>query len=280
MSPTGKTRLAAVIGDPVSHSLSPTLMNAAFGATGLDWSYVALEVAAMQLPDALAGVRALGIAGLSVTMPHKESAAACCDRLSPTAERLGAVNCIVNDGGALTGHNTDGEGFIRSLRHGFAFEPANKRCVVFGAGGAARSIVLALADAGASEIVVVNRTLGRAERTAALAGDRGEVVALDGAHSDLVDADLIVNATSIGMGEPVASDVPFDASVLHDGQVLVDIVYKPLETPLLATARKSGVSVANGVAMLAHQAAVQFELWTGVDAPIDVMLASVANQLG
>jgi shikimate dehydrogenase len=213
-------------------------------------------------------------------MPHKESAAACCDRLSPAAERLGAVNCIVNDGGVLTGHNTDGDGFVRSLRHGFAFEPANKRCVVFGAGGAARSIVLALADAGASEIVVVNRTLGRAERTAALAGDRGEVVALEGAHSDLVDADLIVNATSIGMGKPAANDVPFDASVLHEGQVLVDIVYKPLETPLLAIARQRGASVANGVAMLAHQAAVQFELWTGIDAPIDVMLASVADQLG
>jgi shikimate dehydrogenase len=190
------------------------------------------------------------------------------------------VNCIVNDGGVLTGHNTDGDGFIRSLRHGFTFEPANKRCIVFGAGGAARSIVLALADAGASEIVVVNRTLGRAERTAALAGDRGEVVALEGAQSDLADADLVVNATSIGMGEPTANDAPFDSSVLHDGQVLVDIVYKPLETPLLAIARERGVSVANGVAMLAHQAAVQFELWTGVDAPIDVMLASVADQLG
>ena len=280
MAPTGATRLAAVIGDPVRHSLSPTLMNAAFEAVGLDWTYVALEVAAERLPDAFAGVRALGIDGLSVTMPHKESAAACADLLSPTAERLGAVNCIVNSGGVLTGHNTDGEGFVRSLAHGFTFDPAGKRCVVLGAGGSARSIVLALADAGASEIVVVNRTLGRAERAAALAGDRGEVVALEGAHSDFADADLIVNATSVGMGTPTPVDVPFDASVLHEGQVLVDIVYKPLETPLLATAKAQGAAVANGVSMLAHQAAVQFELWTGVEAPIDVMLASVASQLG
>ena len=279
MSPTGATRLAAVIGDPVRHSLSPTLMNAAFEAAGLDWTYVALEVASAGLPDAFAGVRALGIAGLSITMPHKESAAACADQLSPTAERLGAVNCFANHGGLLTGHNTDGEGFVRSVQHGFSFDPAGKRCVVLGAGGSARAIILALSDAGASEIVVVNRTLGRAERAAALAGDRGEVVALEGAHSDLADADLVVNATSIGMGDPGPTDVPFDASVLHEGQILVDIVYKPLETPLITAARAQGVSVANGVAMLAHQAAVQFELWTGVDAPIDVMLASVASQL-
>ena len=280
MSPTGTTQLAAVLGSPVRHSLSPTLMNAAFEAAGLDWTYVALEVASMGLPDAFAGVRALGIAGLSITMPHKESAAACADQLSPTAERLGAVNCIVNHGGLLTGHNTDGEGFVRSLKHWFSFDPSGKRCVVLGAGGSARSIILALSDAGASEIVVVNRTLGRAERAAALAGDRGEVVALEGAHSDLADADLVVNATSVGMGDPGPNDVPFDASILHEGQILVDIVYKPLETPLIATARAQGASVANGVAMLAHQAAVQFELWTGVDAPIDVMLASVASQLG
>lgn len=280
MAPTGATRLAAVIGDPVRHSLSPTLMNAAFAAAGLDWTYVALEVAQSHLPDALVGVRALGISGLSVTMPHKESAAACVDLLSPTAERLGAVNCIVNDGGVLTGHNTDGEGFVRSLRHGFGFHPDGKRCVVFGAGGSARSIILALADAGASEIVVVNRTLSRAERAAALAGDRGEVVASEGARSDIVDADLIVNATSVGMGNPGSGEMPFDASLVHKGQTVVDIVYKPLETPLLSVARANGATVANGVAMLAHQAAVQFELWTGREAPIDIMLASVASQVG
>lgn len=280
MAPTGATRLAAVIGDPVRHSLSPTLMNAAFAAAGLDWTYVALEVAQSHLPDALVGVRALGISGLSVTMPHKESAAACVDLLSPTAERLGAVNCIVNDGGVLTGHNTDGEGFVRSLRHGFGFHPDGKRCVVFGAGGSARSIILALADAGASEIVVVNRTLSRAERAAALAGDRGEVVASEGARSDIVDADLIVNATSVGMGNPGSEEMPFDASLVHKGQTVVDIVYKPLETPVLSVARANGATVANGVAMLAHQAAVQFELWTGREAPIDIMLASVASQVG
>lgn len=280
MHPTGATRVAAVLGDPVRHSLSPALLNAAFAAAGLDWTYVAFEVAPDRLPDALVGARALDIAGLSITMPHKETAAACADRLSTTAELLGAVNCIVNDGGVLTGHNTDGDGFVRSLRSSFDFDPRGARCVVFGAGGSARSIVLALAEAGADEVIVVNRTLGRAERAAALAGDRGEVVALEGVGSDLGDAALVVNATSVGMGEPGPDDMPFDGSLLHSGQFLVDIVYTPLETPLMVAARSGGATVANGVAMLAHQAAVQFELWTGVEAPIDAMLAAVADRLG
>ena len=278
--PTGSTRVAAVIGSPVRHSLSPTLMNAAFSSSDLDWIYVALEVEASRLPDALVGIRALGIDGLSVTMPHKESAAACADVLTDDAELLGAVNCIVNTGGILTGHNTDGEGFVRSLRNGFDLAPNGRRCVVLGAGGAARSIVLALARHGAEEIIVINRSLARAERAAALAGERGRVVALDGAHTDLRDADLIVNATPVGMGDPGPDDVPFDTSLLHGGQFVVDIVYRPLDTPLLVAARERGAATANGVAMLAHQAAIQFELWTGVEAPIDSMMSAVADQLG
>lgn len=279
MEISGTTTLAAVIGSPVEHSLTPALMNAAFAASGLDWSCVAFEVAHDRLPDALVGVRSLGIGGLSVTMPHKESAAACVDRLSPDAELLGAVNCIVNDGGALTGHNTDGEGFVRSVAHSHDFDVEGRRCVVLGAGGAARSIVLALARHRAEEIVVINRTIARAERCAALAGVAGRVVALEGAHSDLRDADLIVNATSVGMADGAGS-VPFDTSLLHDGQLVIDIVYRPLRTALLEAARARGAAGSNGVAMLAHQAAIQFELWTGADAPIDVMLSAVADSLG
>ena len=280
MVPTATTTLAAVIGSPIDHSLTPRLMNTAFASADLDWTCVAFDVAADRLPDALVGVRALGIAGLSVTMPHKESAAACVDRLTAEAEILGAVNCITNEAGVLTGHNTDGEGFVRSIVSGSGFDPRGRRCVVFGAGGAARSIVLSLARHGADEIVVVNRSVARAERCAALAGVVGRVVALDGAHSDLRDADLIVNATSVGMGDPTPDDVPFDASITHGGQLVVDIVYRPLVTPLLAVTRSRGATGANGVAMLAHQAAIQFELWTGVDAPIDAMVSAVADSLG
>jgi len=280
MTPSGTTRLAAVIGAPVRHSLSPTLHNAAFAAAGLDWTYVALEVPAGRLPDALVGVRAMGIAGLSVTTPHKDAAAAAVDLLSPVAARLGAVNCIANDDGVLTGHNTDGEGFVRSLAAGAGFSPAGRRCVVLGAGGAARSLVLSLAEAGAEEIVVVNRTVERAERAAALAGDRGRVVAPALADSDLSDAHLVVNATSVGMDGVDAHGSPCDPAVFHEGQIVVDLVYRPLVTNWIVEASARGAWVANGVPMLAHQAAVQFEIWTGVDAPIEAMTAAVADSLG
>lgn len=280
MAPTGSTILAGVIGSPVRHSLSPTLMNAAFTATGLDWTYVAFDVAVERFPDALVGARALGIAGLSVTMPHKDAAAACVDELSPVAQRLGAVNCIANVGGALVGHNTDGEGFVRSLASDLGFTPQGRRCVVLGAGGAARSVVLSLALSGAEEVVVVNRTFDRAERAASLAGDRGRVVSPDLAHSDLADADLVVNATSLGMDGVGAHELPCDPTPFHDGQVVVDLVYRPLVTTWIVEASARGALVANGVPMLAQQAAVQFEIWTGVDAPIDVMTDAVADSLG
>ena len=280
MAPTGSTRLAAVIGAPVRHSLSPVLMNAAFDATGLDWTYVALEVPAERLPDALVGVRALGIAGLSVTMPHKDTAAAHVDELSPVASRLGAVNCIANVDGVLVGHNTDGEGFVRSLASDLGFSPTGRRCVVLGAGGAARSLVLSLARAGAEEVVIVNRTLENAERAASLAGDRGRVVAPSLARVDLGDADLVVNATSVGMDGVAAHELPCDPSAFHEGQVVVDLVYRPLVTTWIVEASSRGARVANGVPMLAHQAAVQFEIWTGRDAPIGAMTAAVADRLG
>lgn len=277
--PSGTTRLAAVIGSPVRHSLSPALMNAAFAAAGVDWVYVALEVEAGRLPDALVGMRALGVSGLSVTTPHKQSAAACVDGLSEDAERLGAVNCIVNEDGVLVGHNTDGGGFVRSLAAVHSFDPAGRRCVLLGAGGAARSIALALGRAGAADVAVVNRTRTRAEIAGDLAGPAGRVVE----PGDVVDvigaADLVVNATSVGMGESSPPELPIDPTSLHAGQLVVDIVYRPLVTPLLAAAADRGASTGNGVAMLAHQAALQFELWTGVEAPIDVMSSAVADWL-
>jgi shikimate dehydrogenase len=278
-APTGETRLAAVIGSPVGHSLSPLLLNTAFEAADSDWVYVALEVEQLRVPDAFAGIRALGIAGVSVTMPNKEAAAACADSLTPDAELLGAVNCIVNVDGHLVGHNTDGAGFVAALGAELLFDPADRRCVVLGAGGSARSIALALARANASEVVIVNRTPERAERAVALLGGIGRAVAPGEAHEVLRAADLIVNATSVGMGTPSIDDVPFDVSLIHEGQIVVDIVYRPLRTPLLEAAAARGASTANGVSMLVHQAAIQFELWTGTAAPVAAMTAAVADKL-
>lgn len=274
--PTGNTRVVGVIGDPVRHSLSPTLHNAAFRALDLDWAYVAFDVPAGPGTAAAAvqGVRALRLEGLNVTMPHKADVIPALDALSPTAERLGAVNTIAWRGGELYGDNTDGAGFVDSLRADHGLEVAGWRCVVLGAGGAARAVVLALAEAGAAEVVVVNRTAANAEVAAALAGDRGRVGTLDHAK----DAELLVNATPLGMGV-WEGEIPVGAEHLHAGQVVCDLVYHPHRTALLESAKEAGAVAVNGLGMLIHQAAHAFRLWTGEDPPLAVMSAAAIREL-
>jgi shikimate dehydrogenase len=274
------TRVAGVIGDPVEHSLSPVLHNAAFAALGLDWVYVAFPVATGQVGAAVAGMRALGVAGLSVTMPHKAAAAAQMDELSPTAARLGAVNTVIRRGSVLVGESTDGAGLLAALLADHRWAPAGRRCVVLGNGGAARAVILALADAGAAAVAVVARRPEAADAAAALAGRAGQAASIDA----VAGADLIVNATSVGMtgsGSGSDPDLPLrlDPSRLGPGQVVVDLIYAPLETPLLAAARGAGARVANGLGTLIHQAALQSRLWTGVDPPLDVMTAAAAAEL-
>jgi shikimate dehydrogenase len=272
---TGATRLAAVIGDPARHSLSPTLLNAAFRALDLDWVYLAFDVARGDAAGALAAMRTLGIDGYSVTMPHKADVARGVDELSPEAAALDAVNCVVQRDGRLVGHNTDGEGFLRGLRHDAGVDPAGARCVVLGAGGAARAVIRALARASAAEVVVVNRSEEPARVAAALGGEHARVGTVD----DVVRADLVVNATPIGMHGPGAGLLPCPESVLHAGQTVVDLVYDPLETPLLTAARARGAAAYNGVSMLVFQAARAFEIWTGRDAPVEAMLGAAAEAL-
>ncbi|HWD51990.1 MAG TPA: shikimate dehydrogenase [Acidimicrobiales bacterium] len=268
------TTVVGVIGDPVAHSLSPRLHNVAFAHLGLDWVSVGFRVAKGNTGTALDGVRVLGIRGLSVTMPHKDDAATHVDRLTPMAERLGAVNCVTNDDGVLIGDNTDGRGLVAALRRGGHFDPDGHRCLVVGAGGAARSIIAALADSGAAEVVVVNRTRTRAEAAAALAGSVGRV----GVAADVATCDLVVNATPTGMpgspGRPGPEGPdrwPLDPELLGPRQLAVDLVYHPAVTPWLEAARNRGAEVLNGLGMLVHQAALQLELWTGQEPPLDAM---------
>lgn len=267
--------MAAVIGSPVRHSLSPALHNAAFEAADLDWTYVAFEVAAGHGAAAVSAMRALDLAGLSVTMPHKSDVAAAVDRLSPAAAELGAVNCVAWDSGQLVGHNTDGDGFIDALRLDLGVEPSGCRVVVLGAGGAARAVVRALAAAGAAEVVVVNRTAARAEAAAALAGAAGRI----GSMADVAVSDIVVNATPVGMGDPVEDGLPVPVRALRSEQVVTDLVYQPLVTPLLRAAADCGATTLNGVGMLLYQAARSFRLWTGVDPRIDAMRAVLAENL-
>jgi shikimate dehydrogenase len=268
-TPSGATRLAAVIGHPVRHSRSPALANAAFRAAGLDWTMVAFDVAEGDAEAAIAAARTLSIGGLMVTMPHKAAVIPALDALTPAARALGAVNSISWVDGALVGHNTDGEGLVGSLRHDHHVDVAGRRCVVLGAGGAARSVVHALAGAGAAEVVVVNRTAARAEAAAGLAGPVGRI----GQPTDVAAADLVVNATSVGMGAPAGASgpVPCPVELLGPHQVVVDLVYQPLVTPLLAAAEARGARAVDGVGMLVHQAARSLERWTGTAPDLDVM---------
>jgi shikimate dehydrogenase len=272
---SGATRVAAVIGDPARHSLSPALHNAAFAALDLDWVYVAFDVARGDATAALTAMRVLGIDGFSVTMPHKTDVARSVDECSDDAAALGAVNCVVNRDGRLVGHNTDGIGFLRGLEHDTGIGAAGLHCVVLGAGGAARAVVRALAGAGAGAIAVVNRSPEPAARAAALGGTRARV----GTADDLAAADLVVNATPVGMSGPDAGRLPCPADGLHPKQVVVDLVYDPLDTPLLAAARERGAVARNGVSMLVFQAARAFELWTGRDAPVEAMLGAAEAAL-
>lgn len=270
---SGATRLAGVIGDPIRHSLSPALFNAAFTALGLDWVYLAFEVPSGGARAALDAMRAFDLGGLSVTMPHKDAVAAAVDHCTPEAAALRAVNCVVPTADGLVGDNTDGPGFLDALRAEVGFEVNGRRVVVVGAGGAARAIVLALARAGATEVAVVNRSAERGHSAAALAEGAGRVAD----EAAIGDADLVVNATSVGMGD---GGLPFDPARLHTGQVLADIVYHPSPTPLVTAARDLGVTAVNGLGMLVHQAAHALRLWTGRDAPIVEMTAAAQAELG
>ncbi len=269
------TTVVGVVGDPVAHSLSPRLHNAAFAELGLDWVSVGFPVPAERAHEAFAGAAALGIRGLSVTMPHKEAAARAADRLGPEAERLGVANCLVFEGGTIVGENTDGPGLVAALRRGEGFDPGGRRCLVVGAGGAGRAVVAGLADAGAASVVVVNRTRARAEAAAALAGPSGRVGTAEDVHS----ADLVVNATPLGMTD-TSGRWPLDPAQLHADQLVVDLVYEPRRTPWLEAAEAAGATVANGVGMLVHQAGLQITRWTDRPAPVEAMWRSVAGDAG
>jgi len=267
---SGHTRVAGVIGDPVAHSRSPAIMNAAFAAAGLDWVYVAFPARAGRGNQAVKAARDLGLVGLNVTMPFKADAAWACDELTPAATALRAVNVVtVDPSGRLLGSSTDGPGFVRSVREQ-GLDPSGRRALVCGAGGAARAIVVALGEAGA------NVTVGARRRDAADTA-AGLVMGASSAVLATIDPgafDLVVNATPLGMqGE----DGPVDTELLNPSQLVVDTVYHPMETPFLAACRARGIPCTNGLGMLVHQAALAFEQWTGVAAPLDAMRAAATE---
>jgi shikimate dehydrogenase len=266
------TRVAALIGSPARHSLSPALHNAGFAATGVDWVYTAFEVEPGGAAAALDAMRVLGLGGLSVTMPHKEAVAALVDELDPAAAALRSVNTVVPVGdGRLKGYSTDGAGFVASLS-AQDVEVAGRHVGVLGAGGSARAIIDALARAGAARITVINRSAERANDAAALAAG----VAVVGRPDDLRSCDIVVNATSVGMG---TEELPLDPALLDGDHVVADIVYHPRCTALLAAASVAGARTVEGLGMLVQQAVLQQQLWTGVSADAAVMWQAAEREL-
>ncbi len=224
------------------------------------------------LADAVSGARALGLAGLSVTMPHKEAIVPLLDEVVGDAVVLGAVNCVRVEGGRLIGHNTDGVGFTRGLRAETGTDAGGLRCVVLGTGGAARAVALALGGT-AADVAIISRD---PDRAAGVVGGLGPAVRVGGS-ADLAHAELVVNATPVGMAEHPG--LPVDPGVLPAGTVVADLIYHPLETELVAAARAIGLRATNGVSMLVHQAAAAFKLWTGSAAPLGAIERAVGAHL-
>ncbi len=261
-----RTELYGVLGNPVRHSLSPFIHNAAFKHFKINAAYLAFQVEVDFLGLAFEGIRSLGLKGVNITIPHKEMASRFVDEIPEDVDRsVGAINTVVNKGGRLFGYNTDIPGFLLALKEELGFDPQGKRCLVLGAGGASRGVVFALALANAERIMICNRTLERARGLCSFAADsfpEVEVEAIDfpgGIKTEKID--LVVNATSLGMQKTDGS--PIDISLLKTRPLVYDLIYSPLETPLLSNAKKLGLLCANGLGMLAAQAAFSFKLWTG-----------------
>jgi shikimate dehydrogenase len=268
---SGTTHLAGVIGWPVEHSLSPTIHNAAFAALGMDWAYVPLPVEPGSLRVAIDGLAGLGFRGANVTMPHKSESATLADELSDDARRLAAVNTLVFAGGRVHGHNTDAPGFDRFLRRDAGFDPQGRSALLFGAGGVARAVALALAGGGASRLTVAVREASRAAALRAAVEGSGiavETVPFDDAGA--IRADLVINATPLGADGVTAPPIP----ALGPGTLVVDLLYRPVSTPLQLAARAAGAEAFGGLGLLLHQAALSFELWTGTPAPLHAMSAA------
>lgn len=275
-----QTVLYGVFGSPVMQSKSPLMLNRAFAVAGINAAYAAFEVSPNDLAAAVAGIRALGFRGINVTIPHKVEVMAYLDEIDESARFIGAVNTIVNDGGKLTGYNTDGIGYVRSLQEETGFAADGKRIVVLGAGGAARGIVHSLAQSGAREIIIANRTAGRAVELAQAFTTGGEIrgIGMEALPEACAGCDLLINTTQVGM-RPLLGQSPLDPELLHPQMLVSDIVYNPRETLLMKEALERGLAVHGGLGMFIHQGAYAYELWTGLPAPIAEMRQIVEQSL-
>ena len=279
-----KAELVACFGQPVAENPTGAMQEAAFAALGLNWRYLTIEVAPNQLNDAVLGARAFGMQGLNLTIPHKVAVMQHLDRIAPDAALIGAVNTVRREGGKLIGENTDGKGFLRGIQEKAGFDPKDKRVVILGAGGAARAVLAELALAGAADLLVVNRSIGRGEEMvkdlALKTRARIRFESWSCAYAVPEDVDLLVNATSIGLYPNIASTPPVDLRAAPPHMLVCDVVFNPPDTLFLQAARQRGLPCVDGLAMLVYQGVIGFELWTGHTAPQEVMARALRTALG
>jgi len=281
MEVDGKTRIYGIIGDPVEHSLSPLMHNAAFRSLNLNCAYLAFRVRPEALGEAVRGMKALGVEGFNVTIPHKVEVMRHLDEVDSTAKAIGAVNTVKRSEERLLGYNTDGEGALAALEEA-GVDLKGKRVILLGAGGAARAVGFALASK-VKELVILNRTATKGSELAEWLTEHSKLNVKSGRlnraelEKALSGADLLVNTTSIGMYPQLGS--PVDDDLLRPGLVIFDLVYNPLETQLLRAARLRGIKTVDGVGMLVHQGARAFEIWLGQKPPYDVMRRAVVERL-
>jgi len=278
----GSTRLVGIVGNPLDHTLSPTIHNAAFDYLGLNWCYVPLQVEERSLPEALEGIKALRLAGVNVTMPFKTEVLPLLDEVAMFAESVGAVNTILVDKGKLIGYNTDGRGFYTALTRDLDYDVKGRRVLVLGAGGASRSVTVSLALGGCAAIVIVNRSPDRSEQLARIIQKSApdiEVSCLspeDNYDIVVAESDLIINATPL---TTFSGTLRVPVSLLNKNQLVCDLNYSLYQPPLLQEAEARGAQVMDGKGMLLYQAAAAFEIWTGLEAPVEVMRVALLRAL-
>ncbi len=282
MNISGKTRLFGVIGNPIEHSLSPAMHNAAFAQLKLDCVFLAFEVESAEVENAMHGVRGLGICGLNVTMPHKQAVIPFLDEVDETARFLNSVNTIQNVNGKLCGFSTDGAGALNAFRKNGA-DPKGKKVLLLGAGGAAKAIAYALAKE-TKQLTILNRTPKKTEELAQTLSSRFHTnvacgdLSQSALRSSLQDADILINATSVGM-HPNSHLTLVSREMLKTDLTVMDIIYNPVETRLAKEAKAAGAKVISGVEMLIYQGAASFEIWRGQRAPVEVMRQAALSQL-
>lgn len=275
---TGYTGLIGLMATPIKHSLSPTMHNEAFAKLGLDYAYLAFEVGNEELKDAVQAIRALKMRGSNVSMPNKKLICEYLDKLSPAAEMVGAVNTVVNDNGVLTGHITDGTGFMRGLKEADV-DVIGKKMTIAGAGGAATAICIQAALDGVKELSIFNRKdehYENAVRTAAMINEKTDckatlfdVTNTEALRAEIADSAIFVNGTGVGMKPLQEESIITDPSMLRPELVVADVVYIPRKTKLLELAEAQGCKTINGLGMMLWQGAAAFELWTGKEMPVD-----------